>query len=73
MGPDAADPHTVLGVAQDVSDEDLKRAYRRLVREHHPDTLMAQGMPQEFIDVANKKVAAISEAYGRIRRERNIK
>ena len=43
------------------------------MREHHPDKLMAQGMPQEFIEVANKKVSAINQAYDRIRRERNMK
>ena len=70
VGPDVADPHTVLGVAHDVSDEDLKSAYRRLVREHHPDTLIAQGMPQEFIDVANEKLAAINNAYERLTKQR---
>ena len=64
---------TVLGIGHEDSDADVKAAYRALVREHHPDRLMAQGMPQEFIDVANKKVAAINEAYHRIRRERNMK
>ena len=71
--PVEADPYGVLGVGQEESDADIKNAYRALVREHHPDRLMAQGMPQEFIDVANKKVAAINEAYHRIRRERNMK
>jgi len=40
------------------------------VREYHPDKLMAQGMPQEFIDVANAKLATINEAYAQIRRGR---
>ncbi|MCH7943218.1 MAG: TerB family tellurite resistance protein [Proteobacteria bacterium] len=71
--PVEADPYGVLGVGQEESDADIRDAYRALVREHHPDRLMAQGMPQEFIDVANKKVAAINEAYHRIRRERNMK
>ena len=71
--PVEADPYGVLGVGQEESDGDIRDAYRALVREHHPDRLMAQGMPQEFIDVANKKVAAINEAYHRIRRERNRK
>jgi DnaJ like chaperone protein len=44
-----------------------------LAREHHPDLLMAQGLPQEFIDVANDKLAAINNAYGQIRRERGMK
>ena len=71
--PVEADPYNVLGIGHEDSDADVKAAYRALVREHHPDRLMAQGMPQEFIDVANKKVAAINEAYHRIRRERDMK
>jgi DnaJ like chaperone protein len=71
--PVEADPYGVLGVGRDESDAEIKNAYRALMREHHPDRLMAQGMPQEFIDVANKKVAAINGAYHRIRRDRNMK
>jgi DnaJ like chaperone protein len=73
MGAAEADPYEVLGSARDAANEDIKAAYRKLVREHHPDRLMAQGMPQEFIDVANEKLAAINDAYGRIRRERGLK
>lgn len=68
-----ADPYSVLGVNREDTDDAIKLAYRALMREHHPDKLMAQGMPQEFIDVANKKVAAINEAYSRVRRERKMK
>ena len=72
LGPDQADPYTVLGVAHDASDDDLKRLYRKLVREHHPDTLIAQGMPQEFVDVANDKLAAINSAYDRVAKQRGL-
>lgn len=71
--PVEADPYNVLGVSREHPDDEIKNAYRRLMREHHPDKLMAQGMPQEFIDVANSKVAAINEAYSHIRRERKMK
>ncbi|MFP6729325.1 MAG: TerB family tellurite resistance protein [Alphaproteobacteria bacterium] len=71
--PVEADPYSVLGVGSDLADDEIKKAYRALMREHHPDKLMAQGMPQEFIEVANKKVSAINQAYDRIRRERNMK
>ncbi len=73
MAPVDADPYSVLGVGREESDGGIRDAYRALMREHHPDRLMAQGMPQEFIDVANKKVAAINDAYHRIRRERGQK
>ena len=71
-GPDVADPYAVLGVGHDVGDDELKRVYRKLVREHHPDLLIAQGMPQEFIDVANDKLAAINSAYEGIARQRGL-
>ncbi len=71
--PVEADPYSVLGVGREDADDVIRDAYRALMREHHPDKLMAQGMPQEFIAVANKKVAAINQAYERVRRERKAK
>ncbi|MDD3447179.1 MAG: TerB family tellurite resistance protein, partial [Zavarzinia sp.] len=43
IGPDRSDPYTVLGVTRDIDDAALKSAYRKLVREHHPDLLIAKG------------------------------
>jgi DnaJ like chaperone protein len=63
-------PYDVLGVAPEISDEDLQRYYRKMMVENHPDKLVARGLPQEMIDIANKKIAAINEAYDEIRRER---
>ena len=68
-----ASPYEVLGLPRDASDDQIKTTYRNLAREHHPDLLMAQGMPEEFIDVANGKLAAINDAYASIRRERGMK
>ncbi|MBT5570963.1 MAG: DnaJ domain-containing protein [Alphaproteobacteria bacterium] len=73
MGPDKADPYTVLGVRHDMDDAAIKSAYRKLVRENHPDSLIAQGMPEEFIEVANDKLAAINAAYDKICAQRGIK
>ncbi len=64
------DPYAVLGVARDSDDAAVKTAYRRLVQEHHPDRLIAQGLPQEFLDHATDKMAAINAAYARIQKER---
>ena len=73
LGSADADPHGVLGLSPNATGAEVKAAYRRLVREHHPDRLIAQGMPQEFIDVANDRLAAINGAYERLRRGRGLK
>jgi DnaJ like chaperone protein len=67
---DPEDAYTVLGVASDISDDDLRVQYRRLVHQHHPDAAMARGVPEEFVDMANRKLAAINAAYEEILRER---
>ncbi len=67
--PGAADPHAVLGVSPEADAATVKAAYRRLIRENHPDTLIAQGMPEEFVAVANDKMAAINAAYEAIERQ----
>jgi len=69
---DADDPYSILGVSPDISDEELKAHYRRLVREHHPDTLIARGVPEEFVDIANRKLAALNAAYDQIVKERAL-
>ena len=63
----------MLGLSRKASDDKIKKTYRILIRENHPDTLIAQGMPQEFIDVANEKMAAINAAYDVIEKERGLK
>ena len=68
--PDAVDPYRILGVPATAPDEEVRAAYRRLIREHHPDRLIAEGLPQEFIDVATQKMAAINAAYDRIVKQR---
>lgn len=72
LGPDTEDPYLILGITPDISDDGLKRAYRRLVRENHPDTLIARGVPEEFVDMATEKLAAINDAYARIEKERGL-
>jgi DnaJ like chaperone protein len=72
LGADKSDPFVVLGVAHDAPNADIKAAYRKLVRDNHPDRLIAKGMPQEFIEIATDKLAAINSAYERVSRERGI-
>jgi DnaJ like chaperone protein len=72
-GPAESDPFDILGVSRSASNEEIKTAYRQLIRENHPDTLVAKGMPQEFIDIANERMAAINAAYDKIEKQRGIK
>jgi DnaJ like chaperone protein len=67
------DPYQQLGLGRDASDDELKSAHRKLSRENHPDTLMAKGMPPEFIEQANEKMARINAAWDQIRKERGIR
>ena len=67
-----ADPYQILGVNRNASNDQIKKSYRELSRENHPDTLMAKGMPQEFIDIANEKMANINAAYDQINKERSL-
>jgi DnaJ like chaperone protein len=51
----------------------VKAAYRTLIKEHHPDRLIAQGMPPDVIEVANEKLATINGAYEKIEKERGLR
>ena len=62
----------MLGVTPYISNDDLKTTYRALVRENHPDKLIAEGMPEELIELANEKLAAINDAYDRVIASRGI-
>jgi len=72
-GADQASPYEVLGVTAETPDTEIKSAYRKLIHENHPDKLMAQGLPQEFIDLANEKMAVINAAYDKIKKLRGLK
>ena len=72
LGQDKADPYTILGLPHESSDNEVKQAWRRLIREHHPDRAIADGLPQEFIDLANEKLATINDAYDQISRQRGL-
>ena len=65
-------PYKVLGVNPDITDVDLKAAYRSLVRENHPDKLIADGMPEELVELANEKLAAINDAYDKVSASRGL-
>ncbi len=61
-----------MGLDRSATDAAVKSAYRRLVKENHPDRLTAQGLPDEFVELANEKLATINGAYDRVCKERGI-
>tara|TARA_R110002110_G_scaffold28353_8_gene101946 strand:+ start:3663 stop:4367 length:705 start_codon:yes stop_codon:yes gene_type:complete len=72
LGPDKTDPYLILGITPDISSDDLRKAYHRLVRENHPDTLIARGVPKELVSIANEKLATINVAYEKIMTHRGL-
>lgn len=66
----ASDPYFILGVAHGADFDTVRRHYRRLVAENHPDRLIARGVPEEFVAIANSRMAAINAAYAQIERSR---
>jgi DnaJ like chaperone protein len=70
--PDFGGPYAVLGLTASASNEEVKAAYRRLVKAHHPDAMIARGVPEEFIAVANSQLAAINGAYEKIEKMRGL-
>ncbi len=65
-----ADAYKALGVTKDDTDKDIKRAYRKLMSQYHPDKLMGQGLPKDMIDVGTKKAQEIQVAYDLIQESR---
>ena len=67
-----SDPYKVLGVNRDDNDDIIRKKWILLNKEHHPDNLIAKGMPQEFIEQANKELSSINIAYDKIKKYRGI-
>lgn len=62
--------YDALGVSKDASDAEVKKAYRRLMNQHHPDKLVSKGLPEEMIKLATEKTQDIKAAYEIIRESR---
>ncbi|PVB61610.1 DnaJ family molecular chaperone [Labrenzia sp. 011] len=65
-------PYELLGLGPDASDAELKAHYRREVQETHPDRLIARGVPEEFVRIANDRLAALNDAWAKICAERGL-
>ncbi|NLL25615.1 MAG: DnaJ domain-containing protein [Spirochaetales bacterium] len=64
--------YATLGLSSGATNEEIKRAYRKLSMEYHPDTLISKGLGEEFLKAATEKFRAIQDAYTRIKQERNL-
>lgn len=58
-----AQAYKILAIAPGSSEAEVKKAYRRLMSQHHPDKLVAKGLPDEMIQLATKKTQEIRKAY----------
>ncbi len=65
--------YQALGVSKDNTDAEIKKSYRRLVREYHPDKLMGQGLPEAMIKEATERSQEIQTAYDLIKKSRGMK
>jgi DnaJ like chaperone protein len=67
------DAYSVLGLESGASDNEVKTAYRRLMNQHHPDKLVAHGLPQSMMRVAEEKTTEIRAAYECVKTDRGFK
>ena len=67
-----ADAYAVLNVSPQAGDEEIKKAYRRLLSQHHPDKLVAKGLPEEMMKLASARTHQIRSAYEKIREKRGF-
>jgi len=69
---EAVDPYAVLGLVPTADPREVRRVYRQLVAEHHPDRLIAKGVPEELIAIATARMAAINQAYAAIQKRQRL-
>lgn len=67
------DAYVILGVNKSDLDATVKRAYRKLMSQHHPDKLMAKGVPEEMLKMATQKSQKIQAAYDLVAKSRGMK
>ncbi|MFQ3234494.1 MAG: DnaJ like chaperone protein [Paraglaciecola sp.] len=68
-----ADAYQIIGVNKNDDDKDVKKAYRKLMSEHHPDKLVSKGLPKQALELAKAKAQDIQAAYEMIKEKRNMR
>lgn len=66
------DAYAILNVSTDASNDEIKKAYRRLMNQHHPDKLVSKGLPEEMIKIAEHRTHEIRQAYEKIKETRGF-
>ena len=66
------DAYAVLNLKADATDAEVKKSYRRLMNQHHPDKLVSKGLPEEMIKIAEQRTHEIRQAYEKIKEARNF-
>lgn len=65
--------YATLGLTEKATDSEVKRAYRKLVSQYHPDKLVSRGLPEEMMDMAKTRVRDINTAYDQVKQSRGFK
>ena len=73
QGQSLSQAYAALGLKADATAQEVKSAYRKLVSQYHPDKLMSQGLPEEVMDMAKRRVREINTAYDKIKASKAIK
>ena len=64
--------YKLLSCSADSSNAEIKKSYKKLVRDFHPDTIVSKGLPEEFTEFAASRFREIQEAYENVRKERGF-
>jgi DnaJ like chaperone protein len=72
-GPTLEDAYAILNISKEATDKEIKRAYRRLMSQHHPDKLVAKGLPEEMMKLAAQKTDEIRKAYEQVKESRGMR
>ena len=71
-GASLSEHYETLGVSESASDDEVRKAYRRLAKENHPDSLIAKGLPEEFIEYATERFQRIQNAWDAVKKARGL-